>query len=85
MTYDEVIHTCKICGKEKREPWYPIEGWCRPPKMHLEPPKGGTGESKHCEHDFIYLRQKRMMIDGSTQTKLYDTFYCKKCLKYEYK
>lgn len=32
MTYDEVIYTCRICGKQKREPWYPIAGWSRPPK-----------------------------------------------------
>lgn len=36
MTYDEVISTCRICGKEKRKPWYPIIGWARPPKT---PPK----------------------------------------------
>jgi hypothetical protein len=36
MTYDEVIRTCRVCGKVKREPWHPIEGWCRPPIL---PPK----------------------------------------------
>lgn len=37
MTHDEVIHTCRICGKVKREPWYPIMGWFRPPQ--IPPPK----------------------------------------------
>ncbi len=33
MTYDHVIHTCTICGKQKKEPWHPVLGWSRPPKV----------------------------------------------------
>ena len=33
MAHDEVILTCRTCKKVKREPWYPVVGWCRPPVL----------------------------------------------------
>ena len=93
MTYEEVIHTCRVCGKEKREPWYPIMGLCRPPRIpkrapevkepksdikisYINLPKEDSTDTKPCMHKYVLLGTMH-------SNKVYDLFYCERCLNYE--
>jgi len=39
--------------------------------------------SKDCEHALVWLRQEQRE-DGYDYYRVYDVFFCSKCLEYEY-
>jgi hypothetical protein len=54
-------------------------------KRPTESPRGGSGECKPCDHKYIYLDKRRVLLQDSTLTDFKDVFYCEKCLSYEYR
>ena len=81
MTHDEVIKTCSICGKEKREPWYPITGWCRPPRLPPYPKQKVLDSiTKGLNEAIEYEKNKKQHEYFGLYSEPYIEFHCVKIL-----